>query len=183
MGVAVAMMEPPKIGRPLLFATPELMQEAIDAYYKDCETRQVPLTMSGLADALDTSRKVICEYEGRDEFSNTIKRARRKVERQVEEAMLTRDRQVAGHIFNLKNNFGWRDVQEVENTHTVIVVGQPGHAAAQLEPPTFDVSPLPVLQLEAKPPQNIEENSTGSHNPDSVNRAKLLTRKKKGKKA
>jgi hypothetical protein len=123
----------PRTGRPPIFETPEQMQEAIDAYHADCIQRQVPLTMSGLAIALGMSRQALIQYEGRDGFSDTVKQARAKVERQLEEGLLTRERQVAGHIFNLKNNFGWKDVQEVEHTHTVLF---------NPDPPAIDITPL-----------------------------------------
>lgn len=138
---ALTVADPPKIGRPLIFETPEAMQARIDAYYVDCQTRAVPLTMSGLANALGISRLTLLNYEGRDAFVNTVKQARAQVEQQLEEGLLTRERQVAGHIFNLKNNFGWRDVQEVDHTHTLLAIGQPGAVPAALEPPVIDVTP------------------------------------------
>lgn len=64
---------------------------------------------------LDTDRKTLLEYEALEEFSNTIKRAKERIELYLEE-QLYRKEQVTGVIFNLKNNFGWKDKQEVETT-------------------------------------------------------------------
>lgn len=104
-------------GRPLKYETPEQMQQAIDAYYKECKENKAPLTMTGLAIALGfESRSSLVDYKGRsDEFSHTIKRARQQVERSVEERMLSSTGVVAGVIFNAKNNFGWVDKVETEN--------------------------------------------------------------------
>jgi hypothetical protein len=124
----------PRAGRPPIFETAEQMQAAIDQYYLDCDARKVPLTMSGLALAIGMSRGQLSVYEGRDAFTDTIKHARARVENQLEEGLLTRERQVAGHIFNLKNNFGWKDVQEVEHTHTVVLFNP--------DPPAIDITPL-----------------------------------------
>ena len=179
----VAVAEQPKIGRPLLFSTPDELQQAIDAYWEDCHQRQVPYTMSGLAYALGINRNTLLNYEGREPFVGTVKRARERVERQLEEGLLTRERQVAGHIFNLKNNFGWKDTQEVEHTHTLLAIGLPGSVPAQLEPPVIDVSPLPVLPPGESAPEH-SVNSATSHNAPFVNQAKsLIPKAKRPKKA
>ena len=122
-------------GRPPLYETHEAFETAVDAYFADCKVESRPFTMSGLANALGMSRVTLMQYEHRDpRFTNTVKRARAKVEQQLEEGLLTRERQVAGHIFNLKNNFGWKDVQEVEHTHTLVMLGT---GDSPLQPPAI----------------------------------------------
>lgn len=105
-------------GRPAKFKNAAEMQAAIDYYFEDCKERKAPLTMSGLALALGfESRQSLVDYKSRgDEFSDTIKEARKKVEMSVEERMLSSTGVVAGVIFNAKNNFGWRDKQEIDQT-------------------------------------------------------------------
>lgn len=104
------------------------MQSAIDEYFDYCDNRiqQVyskksdgvieiinpePYTMSGLAYALGVDRDTILNYGKRDEFFGTVKRAREKVHRDVERRLMDGG-QAAGPIFNLKNNFGWKDKTE-----------------------------------------------------------------------
>lgn len=120
-------------GRPLLYKTPEDMERVIDAYFADCVQRDVPFTISGLADELDMDRKTLLNYSKRDKFLPTIKRAKRKVERHLEERMLASNGIVAGVIFNAKNNFGWVDKQEIDNKHEIVqpIVG--GLAKKQLD--------------------------------------------------
>jgi hypothetical protein len=102
-----------KGGPAVKWETPELMQEAINAYYADCELKEKPLTITGLACALDLTRKGLIDYSNKsDEFGNTIKKAKALVEKFNEE-QLYRTGQVTGVIFNLKNNFGWKDAQDV----------------------------------------------------------------------
>lgn len=102
-----------KGGAPVKWETPELMQEAINAYYADCELKERPLTVTGLAYALDLTRKGLIDYANKnDEFGNTIKRAKLLVEKFNEERLYGTG-QVTGTIFNLKNNFGWKDAQDV----------------------------------------------------------------------
>jgi hypothetical protein len=97
-------------GRPPKFKTPEEMQEAIDSYFKERELAEKPITISGLALALDVCRQTIQNYEVLPEFLDTIKRAKLRVEQYAEEKLYTGP--ATGPIFALKN-FGWRDSQDV----------------------------------------------------------------------
>ena len=63
------------------------------------------------------SRDTLSEYAKRPEFSDAIKSARGKIERYLEDLLAKEQGQVTGIIFNLKNNFGWVDKQEVESTN------------------------------------------------------------------
>jgi hypothetical protein len=74
------------------------------------KTKQIPYTITGLALALDTSRETLLDYEERKEFSDTIKWAKVKIENYVESKLF--ENNVAGAIFNLKNNYGWKDKTE-----------------------------------------------------------------------
>lgn len=115
-------------GRPLKFKSPKALQAKIDAYFKKVgwQTKTVlknneptkiefyvPATITGLALALDTSRKVLCEYEGRDAFSNAIKKAKANCEDMLFEGGLTKQLDKSVTIFGLKNNFGWEDKKEI----------------------------------------------------------------------
>jgi hypothetical protein len=70
-------------------------------------------TVISLCRYLDLDRKNLLEYEELEEFRNTIKNAKAKVEEYLER-QLYRKEQVVGIIFNLKNNFGWKDKTETE---------------------------------------------------------------------
>lgn len=112
-------------GRPRLYKCVEDMQKDIDNYFEGKfenvtdelgNTRRVqtrPFTMSGLANALDMSRQSLLNYKNRDEYFDTITRARRKVEEYAEERLYDRDG-VNGAKFNLVNNFDWRNKSNSE---------------------------------------------------------------------
>lgn len=110
------------IGRPLLFPDVDTLSQTIDAYFTQCDTDKRPYTMAGLARALGCSRQTLINYEGREGYLDTIKNARLRVEQWVEESLWSKCHP-AGPIFSLKNNFGWRDEQQVEHTHTLVAVG------------------------------------------------------------
>jgi len=102
-----------KEGRPLKFKTVNDIKEKIDKYFKDCGEINRPLTITGLALALDTNRETLLRYENKnDEFYDTIKKAKLMCENFAEEKLFGNN--VAGVIFNLKNNYRWVDENKVE---------------------------------------------------------------------
>lgn len=103
-----------EIGRPKKFKTVEEMQKAIDEYFKYCDMNEKPYTVSGLAYALNTTRRTLLDYEEKDEFFHTIKSAKARIERFNEEMLYRKDVPTVGVIFNLKNNYDWKDKQEIE---------------------------------------------------------------------
>lgn len=114
------MTVPIKGGRPLKFETVEGLQEQINAYFEDCEKNKRPLNVTSMAIWLDTSRETITDYEVKDGFSDTIKKAKMKIFAWKEE-QLYRHSQVVGIIFDLKNNYSeyYKDKQEIEMNATV----------------------------------------------------------------
>lgn len=107
---------PNPVGQPPKFKSVADMQAAIDKFFADCDEKGDPYTMSGLAYSLDMGRQTLINYENKDEYLDTVKQARRRVEMYVEKLMLKSNGVVAGVIFNAKNNFGWRDKTETEQT-------------------------------------------------------------------
>lgn len=102
-------------GRPKLYNSKEEMQDIIDAYFSLCDQLERPYTMSGLANALNMSRQSLINYSKDEEFFDTIKKARAEVEQQLEENALMGKANSTFTIFNLKNNYGWRDSVEINN--------------------------------------------------------------------
>jgi len=99
------------------FQTVEQLQKAIDAYIDRQREEKRPLTVCGLAIAIGTDRKTLNNYEAMEDlygkpYFPTIKRAKAFIEESLEELLLTKT-QMSGVIFNLKNNFGWRDTQDI----------------------------------------------------------------------
>jgi hypothetical protein len=78
-------------------------------------TKQIPYTVTGLALALDTSRETLVNYEEKAEYFDTIKRAKEKIQNYLE--LNLNSTSPTGTIFNLKNNYGWKDKTESEITN------------------------------------------------------------------
>lgn len=131
------MSEEKKMGRPLKYRSVKKMQEKIDEYFKMCEGEVLkddegevvynkyglpiiinsrPPTITGLALALGlNSRQALLNYQGREEFNDTIVRAKARVEQYAEERLFDKDG-ANGAKFSLANNFeGWKERKEVDN--------------------------------------------------------------------
>lgn len=98
----------------LKYKTVEELEKAINKYFKECEDKEKPYTMSGLALSLGVDRRTLTNYSNKEMFFPLIKKAKLKIEQQLEEN-LYRLGNNSGVIFNLKNNYGWKDTVEVEN--------------------------------------------------------------------
>lgn len=114
-------------GRPKKFNDTENMEKMINKYFDWCDslkqeiktikgiqTIYKPYTVSGLCLYLNITTETLLQYEKQKEFSATIKRAKKRIENWIEEHALTRDIDTTSAIFNLKNNFGWKDKQEID---------------------------------------------------------------------
>ena len=121
-----------KIGRPPRFKAPEDLKNKIEAYFNSCWVDKIaeskdaegnittanvtyqnrPYTVAGLALELGfVSRQSFYDYSCKKEFSYIIKRARLKIEMNVEEIVIA-GKNGAGPIFWLKANAGYRDHED-----------------------------------------------------------------------
>lgn len=107
-------------GRPPKYETVEELEEAIELYFETDahidigDSRIFAPTVEGLAYSLGMSRQALLNYEEKPEFVDTIKRAKQRIGVALEQRLYGNN--VTGIIFNLKNNFGWKDKQEREHT-------------------------------------------------------------------
>jgi len=98
--------------KPLKFKTAEDLQNKINVYFEDCKEQEIPLSITGLALALDTNRQTLINYQEKDGYENIVDRAKLMIENAYEIRLINNGR--SGDIFALKN-FGWADRQEIDN--------------------------------------------------------------------
>lgn len=124
------MTVPGKGGRPKAFNSPEELQTLLDQYFEYCDnevetitdnkgnvkTMHKPYTMTGICVYLDISGETWSDYSKKPEFSETIKKARKRVENYCEEYTMAGRLNPIFSIFSLKNNFGWVDKIDVNTT-------------------------------------------------------------------
>jgi len=133
------------LGRPPKFKSVKELEVKIDNYFNSCWTQKIdpsgnlmflrdrkglktdtpitvqtqPYTITGLAVFLSVDRDTLMNYQAKSEFFGTIKRAKQRCEAYAEEQLFI-GRNVAGAIFNLKNNYGWKDKMETEHSGNLI---------------------------------------------------------------
>ncbi|MDD5511860.1 MAG: terminase small subunit [Dehalococcoidales bacterium] len=138
------MTVPGRGGRPRKWKTPELMQAAIEEYFRACDEHvdregkpdPEPYTVTGLAVHLGMTRQELIQYGGDGDFqpgddaaqiqaySDVLKSARARIEADVEGDLRRGKGHPAGSIFWLKNA-GWTDQLQISVDSPVIVVRPP----------------------------------------------------------
>lgn len=98
-------------GRPPIFETAEQFKEVADTYFAECEARERIPTVNGLSLALGMTRETLLRYAEKDDFSDTVKLVRTRLENEWEQRLAGPN--AAGTIFWLKNQ-GWTDKTEQE---------------------------------------------------------------------
>ena len=118
-------------GRPLIFKTVKEVEDKIKEYFDYCDNRLVqgydnktneqfayispePYTMSGLAYYLGIDRRTLLNYSNKEDFFLTIKSARDRVEMDIDRRLNDKNAFTPGLIFNLINNFDWKQKSEVD---------------------------------------------------------------------
>lgn len=109
-----------KMGRPLAYAELEPFKKKVDEFFELCDKTERPYTISGLCLHLDITRETLCNYEKKEKFFDTIKKAKLRVENYVEENSIQGKLNPTMSIFNLKNNFGWKDRLETDTDKEVL---------------------------------------------------------------
>lgn len=96
------------------YKTPEELVEIITNYFKDCDKRRKPYTVSGLALYIGLTTQRLRDYE-KDykgtEYAEIIERAKQTIEAYTAEATFD-NKKFQGAKFNLQNNFGWAEKQD-----------------------------------------------------------------------
>lgn len=110
------------VGRPRKFTDPEHFAAKVDAYFARMEKNQRAPSISELAlDLGFCDRRSFTEYEDYEpEFSDTVKRARLRVEVDRQQRLISRDLFTPGVIFDLKNNHGWKDQTQQELSGKIV---------------------------------------------------------------
>ena len=124
-----------KVGRPLKF-TVEQFEKVETEFFEWCTESDYIPDVEGLAVYLDTSRKVINDYESKDEFSSTIKRIKNKIAFFKKQSAMKGDIPAAVFCFDFKNNHEYKDKHEFEGevNNTILLTDYSGTKKPDEEP-------------------------------------------------
>jgi len=107
-------------GQKPFFSSPEEMQAKIIEYFNQCESNKENLKITGLCLFLGfESRQSFYDYEAKEDFTYTVKRAKMVIESHYEEGLNTF--KYGGSVFGLKN-LGWKDQVEQTVNQTITTV-------------------------------------------------------------
>jgi len=116
--------------KPLKYKSAEQVQELIDGYFTDCDANNKPYTITGLAYALGTCRKVLLDYQYQeqkhidskiaDKISDAITRAKQRCEVYANEALYDKCK-ARGAERDLAVNYAWRTDDDGNNTQVRVV--------------------------------------------------------------
>lgn len=120
------------MARPLKYTDTKQVQKIIDDYFTDCDNRNAPYTLIGLANALDVNRITLYRYrdyklidntdiqdiqtltqQTKLELCNIISHAVDKIEQYTVERLYDKDT-YKGAQFLLACNYGYRNTQTIE---------------------------------------------------------------------
>jgi len=168
-----------KVGRPLMFKSVEELDQKINEYFEsraphvvkklvkrtrsdggsfwaedEVMSDQRPVTITGLAVYLGTSRRVLLAYKDREEFLPSIERALARCEEFSESQLF--EGNANGAKFSLTNNYGW--VEKTVQEHEGGFFG----AGGRLEVEIVNPEPTPDATSEAEAEPDAEPGPTPS---------------------
>lgn len=102
-------------GNPIVKETPEILLDKQGKPVKETVYLEEP-SVAGLRLHLGVSKSTWAGYAEDEEMAPVVALVRDRMEARLEELLTTRN-SVQGVVFNLKNNYGWKDKQEVTQTN------------------------------------------------------------------
>ena len=115
------MDEKKRAGQPMKFKSVKELEDRIDNYFNNHKNE--PFTVAGLALELDTCTETLRNYEQKEKYFATIKRAKQRVEVNLLQNGLLGNYNSAITIFKLKNNYGYKE--KIENETRVKIEDSP----------------------------------------------------------
>ena len=103
-------------GKPKKWKSVDQLEKLIKEYWEYIELEKEIPDVEGLAVYLKTTRKTLYEYENDPEYSNTIKTTKEKIFHRKKQAAFKGLMNPTIFIFDAKNNHGYKDKQEIEQT-------------------------------------------------------------------
>lgn len=102
------------MARPRIIENSQVFDRLAKKYFDSCQKEKRRPTLTGLVLALGlSSRQSLDDYQGREEFLDSVKRAKLRIEEAYEDRL--DGNSPAGAIFALKN-FGWSDRSQLDHS-------------------------------------------------------------------
>jgi hypothetical protein len=120
-------------GRPLKFPDPAAFAQLIDDFFVHCKESDEKPTIEHMAVFMDTTNDILLEYANRsDEYSKPYQKAKQRcLDWLINDGL--RARNPAMHIFLAKNNYGYKDKQEIDTNINVSMADALKQARSRLD--------------------------------------------------
>lgn len=99
------------------------LENAVNAYFANADAKDEPYLITGLCLALECSRECLLEwdkdtgkYPKPEKAVQIIRHAKLKCQNYAEKMLMSGKLNPTGAIFNLKNNYRWKDKSETDVT-------------------------------------------------------------------
>ena len=125
------------VGAPIKF-TPKELDEKFQEFLDYCKKNYVPLTIGRLCVILNVDRDFLLDHGKQDKYATQIRRYRMIILADKEERLNAGKGSTAGTIFDLKNNYGWTDRQEIDHKGEM-----PFNILFKQEKKEIDITPKP----------------------------------------
>jgi hypothetical protein len=94
------------------------LRRAAEKYFEEYKTLGLPYTIGKLCSHTGVlTRQALVRYHSIPEFRDTVDWIRAECEADQEARLVNKDTFTPGLVFSLKNNSGWVDKTEVDETH------------------------------------------------------------------
>jgi hypothetical protein len=104
-----------------VFTDPIQFKSDVEKYFADCEQDNRRTSALGLANHLGTLVRTLHNYKARPGFGEVLELAKQRMEEQAYQRLENRDYATAGVIFNLTNNYGWKQPNQIEHSGSIAV--------------------------------------------------------------
>jgi hypothetical protein len=108
-------------GLPPSFNSVEEMRQGVEQYLAWCAEQGLEPNHIEMAHHLGCSRRVLNDYTRRDGYKEVLEYAKERIESVMVRKLTNKSYATAGVIFNLTNNYGWKQPNQIEHSGAIAV--------------------------------------------------------------
>jgi hypothetical protein len=103
------------------FDNPDQLQQGIDAYFAECMKEKAEPNHVEMAVYLKVPKRTLWGYIDKPDYGTILQRAKEIIEAGLIRKLSNKDYATAGIIFNLTNNYGWKQPNQIEHSGSIAV--------------------------------------------------------------
>jgi hypothetical protein len=104
-----------------VFDSVQEFDQAVLSFFQSVDTKTQRVTLLDLAEHLDVPDRTMRHYGTKPGYGEIYERARQKIENQRNHMLFDGKIPTAGVIFDLINNYGWKQPNQIEHSGAIAV--------------------------------------------------------------